>query len=119
MNSFPTLSTGAVLQYPANRTFDFSTQVVRFIDGSEQRFCDYPQVLHRWIVTLNLLTDTEMNGLREFFRIQEGAGGEFSFTDPWDSAVYPNCSLETDQMVEVLDAEGRGRTAVVIRENRS
>lgn len=119
MNSFPALSTGAVLQYPADKTYSFSTQVVRFIDGSEQRFCDYPQVLHRWIVTLDLLNETEINGLREFFRIQNGAVGQFSFTDPWDNTVYANCSLETDSMVEVLEDEGRTRTRLVIRENRS
>jgi phage-related protein len=117
MATFPTLSTGAVLQYPANKTYSFSTHVVQFIDGAEQRFRDRAQYLHRWIVTLDLLTDSEMNGLREFFRIQNGAAGQFSFTDPWDGAVYANCSLETDEMTEVLEAEGQGKTALVIREN--
>jgi hypothetical protein len=119
MSTFPILSTGAVLQYPANKTYGFSTQVLRFVDGSEQRFCDYPQLLHRWIVSLDLLNETEMNALREFFRIQEGASGQFSFTDPWDGIQYLSCSLETDQMREKLLDEGRGSTTLVIRENRS
>lgn len=37
---FPTLKTGATLQYPAQRATAFSTDVVRFVDGSEQRFRD-------------------------------------------------------------------------------
>jgi hypothetical protein len=119
MTSFPTLSTGAVLQYPASKTYGFSTQVVRFIDGSEQRFRDYPQYLQRWVVTLDLLTESELNSLREFFRVQDGAAGQFSFTDPWDGSVYPTCSLETDQMTEILVGDGRGKTALVIRENAS
>ncbi len=119
MNTFPTLSTAAVLQYPAYKAYDFSTQIVRFIDGSEQRFCEYPTPLRRWSVSLDLLTETEMNGLREFFRIQSGAAGQFRFTDPWDGTQYSNCSLETDQMTETLVDEGRGRTILVIRENRS
>jgi hypothetical protein len=119
MASFPTLSTGAVLQYPAQKTYGFSTQVVRFIDGSEQRFRDYSQYLHRWIVTLELLTETEINALRQFFRVLSGAAGQFSFTDPWDGSVYPSCSLETDDMVEVLEGEGRGRTTLIVRENPS
>ena len=70
-------------------------------------------------VTLDVLNETEMNALREFFRIQNGAAGQFSFTDPWDGSQYPNCSLETDEMVEVLEDVGRGQTALIIRENRS
>ena len=116
---FPTLSTGAVLQYPANKTYSFSTQVVRFIDGSDQRFREYPQYLHRWIVTLDLLNENELNGLREFFRIQNGAASQFSFTDPWDGSVYPSCSLETDAMKDVLESEGQSRTELIIRENPS
>ena len=119
MASFPILSTDAVLQYPAGKDFSLSTQVFRFIDGSEQRFRDYPQVLHRWIVTLDLLTETELNALREFFRIQDGAFGQFSFTDPWDGSQYANCSLETDEMTDVLESQGRSRTTLVIRENKS
>lgn len=119
MDSFPILSTGAVLQYPASKSLRFSTQIVRFIDGSEQRFSDYPKVLRRWTVALDRLSETEMNKFREFFRIRNGAAGQFSFTDPWDGALYPNCSLENDQMAETLVEEGRGKTTLIIRENRS
>ena len=86
---------------------------------AEQRFCDYPQPLHRWVVALDLLNETEMNNLRQFFRTQNGAAGQFSFTDPWDGTQYPNCSLETDQMLEKLEDAGRGGTTLEIRENRS
>jgi hypothetical protein len=34
MSAFPALKTGAVLQYPAQRAVQFSTDVVQFIDGS-------------------------------------------------------------------------------------
>ncbi len=119
MSVFPTLQTGAVLQYPASKSFGLSTQVVRFFDGSEQRFCDYTQVLNRWVVQLNMLTETELNSLREFFRIQDGAAGVFAFADPWDGTVYPSCSLETDVMTDVLTGEGRAKTTLIIRENKS
>src|SRR5258708_565604 len=98
MSTFPILKTGAVMQYPAERNGQFSNQVIRFIDGSEQRFRDFAHPLHRWAIKLESIDETEMNQLREFFRIQNGAAGEFSFTDPWDSTVYPSCSLETDAM---------------------
>jgi phage-related protein len=94
MSNFPTLKTGATLQYPAQRATEFSTDVVRFIDGSEQRYRGYQAPLKRWIVQLDLLDETELHVLREFFRTESGAAESFSFTDPWDGTVYPNCSLD-------------------------
>jgi hypothetical protein len=118
MSTFPTLKTGAVMQYPAERNRQFSNQVIRFLDGSEQRFREFAQPLHRWVIKLDAIDESEMNQLREFFRIQDGAFGEFSFTDPWDGTVYISCSLETDAMVEKLVGEGRGQTSLVVKENR-
>jgi phage-related protein len=118
MNDFPTLMTGAVMQYPAERDLVFSTQVVRFLDGSEQRFREIAAPLHRWVIQLDNLSEREMNRLREFFRIQDGGSEPFSFTDPWDGTQYPSCSLETDQMVEVFTGPGQAKTSLVVTENR-
>ena len=118
MNTFPLLKTGAVMQYPAETRSQYSNQVLRFLDGSEQRLREFAAPIHRWVVKLALLDEGELNQLREFFRIQAGAAGTFAFTDPGDGALYANCSLETDEMIEVLDGEGRGKTILVIKENR-
>lgn len=118
MSNFPTLRTGAVLQYPAQRTNQFSTQVLRFVDGSEQRFRNYQTPLRRWMIRLDLLDETELHVLREFFRTQNGAAGSFSFTDPWDGTKYPACSLESDEMTEELKDELKGLTNLTVRENR-
>ena len=119
MSDFPTLNTGAVMQYPAGRDTRFSTQVIRFVDGSEQRFRNFGASLRRWIIQLDQLTDSEMASMRNFFRSQRGAAGTFSFTDPWDSTEYANCSLEGDEMIEDFVAVGRGRTTLVVKENRT
>jgi len=37
MASFPTLKTSAVAQYPATKAVKFQNQVMRFVDGTEQR----------------------------------------------------------------------------------
>jgi phage-related protein len=118
MSTFPTLKTGAVMQYPAKKQGTYSTQVVRFLDGSEQRFRDYVQPVHSWIVKLDQLDESEMNSLREFFRILDGGSEGFSFTDPWDDAVYPDCSLG-DEMLEAFAGEQDGTSQLVITENRS
>jgi phage-related protein len=119
MNSFPVLKTGAVAQYPAGRTLSYSTQVLRFVDGSEQRFGDYAAPLHQWTIQVSALDETEMHSLQEFFREMAGRAGDFAFTDPWDGTVYPSCSLAADTMAETFVAELNGTTVLTVRENRS
>lgn len=119
MSTFPTLKTGAILQYPAQRGTQFSTQVLRFVDGSEQRFRDYPSPLHRWVIQLNLLDEVELHELRDFVRTESGAFGSFSFTDPWSGTLYPHCSLDGDEIAEQLQDEQKGKTSLTIRENRT
>src|ERR1700694_3550753 len=98
MSDFPTLQTGAILQYPAQKAIRFSTAVLRFVDGAEQRFREYQAPLRRWTIRLDLLDENELHVLREFFRAESGAAGTFSFADPWDGALYLNCSFENGEM---------------------
>ena len=119
MASFPRLKTEAVMQYPAARSLAFATEVVRFVDGSEQRYRDFGAPLRRWTIRLDLLDEAELTALEEFYTAQQGAFGNFSFTDPWDGREYADCSLEQDQVEIVLAGERRGQTALVVRENRS
>jgi len=119
MSNFPTLKTGAVLQYPAQRWNRFSTKVLRFVDGSEQRFKNYQTPLRRWVIRLDLLDQTELHALREFFRTQNGAAASFSFTDPWDSTTYSTCSLASDEISEELQDELKCKTSLTVQENRS
>ena len=118
MSSFPTLRTGAVTQYPAGRELQFSTQTVRFLDGSEQRFREYAVPLHKWSMQLDQLDEGELNRVREFYRVQNGSAGNFSFTDPWDGALYPSCSFEGDTMAEMLMDIDRTKTTLIVRENK-
>ncbi len=119
MSDFPILKTGAVLQYPARKAIRFSTGVLRFVDGAEQRFRDYQAPLRRWTIRLDLLDENELHVLREFFRAESGAAGTFRFTDPWDGAVYLNCSFENGEMTEDRLDEVRGNTALTVQENRA
>jgi len=118
MSNFPTLKTGAILQYPAQKQVRFATTVVQFVDGSEQRFREYQTPLRRWMIRLDLLDQSELQALREFFKAQAGAAESFGFTDPWDGATYANCSIEGGEMVQQLVDEMKGKTSVTVRENR-
>lgn len=118
MSAFPLLKTGAVAQYPAQRTQRQATVVHEFVDGQEQRFAEYGAPLRRWVIRLEHLEDAELFALERFFLEQGGAGGHFEFTDPWTEAVYPDCSFESDVLDVVFEGFGDGRSEVVVRENR-
>jgi Conserved hypothetical protein 2217 (DUF2460) len=119
MSTFPTLKTGAVMQYPAQRGLQFSTTALQFVDGSEQRFRNYQTALHRWVIQLSLLDQSELQELEEFFRGIAGPAGDFAFTDPLDGTNYPSCSLASDSMTALLASEWNGETSLTVLENGS
>lgn len=119
MASFPKLKTDAVMQYPGGKSLRFASEVVRFVDGGEQRYRDAAGPLRRWVVRLDLLDECEIATLEGFFTANQGAFGSFTFTDPWDGVEYTDCSLEEDALEVAFTGEMRGRAALVVRENRS
>ncbi len=116
---FPILKTGALMQYPASRSVEFSTAVVEFVDGSEQRYRQRAAPVKRWVVKLELLDETELSRLAEFFNAAQGRAGVFEFQDPWTGIVHENCSLEIDELATELAGETRAGTVLVIREHVS
>jgi phage-related protein len=119
MATFPALKTGAVAQYGSDRMRQFSTQVLRFVDGSEQRFPGYGAALLQWVIRLDLLDESELENLEQFFEDEGGRAGSFSFTDPWDGTVYPSCSFASDDLSLQFEGVARGKTQVVVKENRT
>lgn len=119
MTTFPNLKTGAVAQYPARRTVLYQNQALRFVDGTEQRYRGCAGPLHQWEIRLSELDESETAALEAFFTANQGAFGTFSFTDPWDGTVYPNCSLAGDEMELAAAGEMMGSTRLVVMENRS
>ncbi len=116
MPSFPTLRTGAAVQFPYERQLRFSTQVFEFLDGREQRFRDYARGLRRWVIRLDLLTPDELTAIATFFD-EAAAASSFSFTDPSNGSVYANCSLDGPDIGLEMQDESSGRTELIIREN--
>lgn len=119
MSTFPTLKTGAVVQYPASRNTQLATDIVKFIDGSEQRFRGYAQCYRRWLINCDALDETELHNIRTFVQEMNGAAGVFAFTDPWDTTVYEKCSIEGDVFTEALVGPMQGSTTIIIRENKA
>lgn len=105
------------MQYPAQRNVQFSTTALQFVDGAEQRFRNYPLPLHRWVIQLSLLDQSELHTFQEFFRAMAGSAENFTFTDPWDGTTYTSCSLGSDSMAAVLAGEWNGQTSLTVVEN--
>lgn len=119
MASFPALKTGVVAQYGSDRSRRFATQVLRFVDGSEQRFPGFGTPLMQWVIRLDLLDEAELANLEQFFEDEGGRAGTFSFTDPWDGTVYASCSFGSDELALEFQEVARGKTQLTVKENRS
>jgi hypothetical protein len=119
MSAFPKLKTGAVAQYPAGRSLEHSTEVMRFVDGSEQRYRKRGAAVKRWVIGLTLLDEAEAAAIEAFFEGAQGRFGSFEFQDPWDASVHTNCSFESDEFAMEALGEARARMSLVVRENVS
>jgi len=116
---FPTLKTGAVVQYPATKSYRYSTCVVKFLDGSDQRYRQYTAPLRRWQIRLEMLDESEITSLEQFFLSQQGNFGSFSFPDPWTQTLVPSCSVEQDSLSYKISAESQGAVSLFVVENRT
>ncbi len=97
--TFPLLSSGAVTQYPAPLATSQGARVIRFLDGSDQRYLTQGRMLRQWQIRLNLLNESEIQQIETFFAAQLGDYSPFTFPDPFSNTNIPNCRLATAQLV--------------------
>lgn len=106
MGIFPALSTGAVTQYPAPVSTGQAVQVVRFLDGSDQRYLMQGRTFRSWQIKLELLTESETAQIEAFFASQQGDFATFTFPDPHSGAEVPNCRLAAPSLTsEYVEAD--------------
>ena len=91
--TFPTLRTAAVAQYPLDRTLEFPAEQLDFLDQQRQVYRERGRL--RWVIALELLDETEIAALRDFFGQQRGRWGTFTFADPADGSER-QCSFGED-----------------------
>lgn len=108
MASFPSLNTGAVTQYPLAITTGQSSQVIRFLDGSDQRYRMQGQMLRRWLIRLDRLTETEIQSVETFFAAQSAGYSTFVFPDPYSGAAVVNCRFAADTLLTEYESEDIG-----------
>src|SRR3954454_19607228 len=93
MGTFPVLSSGAITQYPIRLATGQAAQVIRFLDGSDQRYLAQGKMLRSWEIRLNLLNEAEIQHVEAFFTLQQGDYSPFIFPDPFTGSNVPNCRL--------------------------
>ena len=118
MSTFPLLKTGAVTQYPASVVQQYSTDVVVFLDGTEQRSRNWSGQARRWLIDLSLLDDAEARSIEELFVTQAGSYSSFSFVDPWSGTTYTDCSFAEDTLSISMESQDRTKLRLTIVENR-
>jgi hypothetical protein len=114
MATFPLLKTGAVAQYPLDRGVRFSTQAVRFMDGSQQRFRLFGTALRRWTLKLDQLDEQELASVIAF--VEQQGSAVFAFTDPVTGDTVTTCAISGEQFDAIMTSEMSGQTTVVIQE---
>ena len=99
MASFPVLSSGAVTQYPAPFTTGQAAQVIRFLDGSDQRYLLQGRIFRSWEIRLDLLNGSEIQQVEAFFSAMQGDYSAFVFPDPFSGSSVPNCRIGAPELV--------------------
>ncbi len=116
MPTFPTLSTGAVTQYSLPVFLEQSTQVIRFLDGSDQRFSRQGRIFRRWEIRLDLLNEAELQQLELFFDAQQGQYSPFIFPDPIGGSAVPNCRIGNSELITEYLGVNAGSTSLWVIE---
>ena len=111
MGSFPLLSTGAVTQYPLEIATGQGIQVVRFLDGTDQRYRMQGRMFRRWQIHLSLLNESETHALEAFFMAQLGGYSTFVFPDPYSGTEVANCRFAEDNFLSEYDAVDISRSS--------
>src|SRR6185312_9727219 len=117
MASFPVLSTGVVGQYPMAKGVSYNVEVIRFMDGSYQRYLTRGKPLRRWLIKLDELTEAELGQLEQFFESAQGNFGSFEFPDPFSGANIPNCRVANPYLLTEYAATGSGSVALMVEES--
>jgi|SRR5579863_6952342 len=114
MATFPVLKTEAVAQYPLDRGVRYSTQAVRFMDGSQQKFRLIGVGLRRWTLKLDLLDERELGAFIAF--VEQQGTASFAFKDPVTGDNVTSCVISGQQFDATMNREMDGQTTVLIEE---
>jgi hypothetical protein len=94
MPIYPQLATGALCQFPVQKTRRSRTVVNRSADGSTIKLADPASEITEWQLDYCDLSDGEIAALRDFFVAVEGTLTGFTFLDPTGNLLSSNNQLD-------------------------
>lgn len=116
MAQFPSLSSGAICQYPTRINYQHAVEVLRFVDGTDQRFLRQGRQFRQWEIRLDLLTEDELSALENFFDSRLGDYSTFDFPDPFSNTLVNSCCFGNAEILGVRRDEYRGETSLWVVE---
>ncbi len=111
---FPTLSTGAVAQYPTVVQVRQDVEILKFVDGSEQRFLRRGRAKRAWTINLARLSESELASVHAFFDRVRGSMENFTFRDPWSGTEHHNCRLKGDVLAARWTGADGNETQLIV-----
>ena len=114
MQTFPRLKTGAAAQLGSIRQVSYRTEVLWYIDGTEQRMTSGAAEIE-WQLKFDHLDEQEVTSLSDFFAYWHSSPSGFQFHDPWTDTLVEGCHFAQDEfLVEWLEPN-RAATSIRIR----
>lgn len=116
MANFPTPFNGAAALYPATIARRFPVAVLKFTDGTEQRYRQSAAV-DRLVLDLSQITKAEKDSIVDFFETCKG-----SFDATWsitlDGSTYPYMAFAGDELKPVETENGIWSLSIPIVQTR-
>jgi hypothetical protein len=91
--AFPQLSTGAITQYPIQKTRSLHAVVNTLEDGSSISYLDPTSGNIRWDMRLSAISLAEMQAIQALFNTSYGPWSGFVFLDPTDNLLTASANL--------------------------
>lgn len=113
----PTLKTGLTVQHPFRRQIHFSTRVLQFVDGTEQRIAQQGQPNREWQIALSKLDEAELSQYSDLFEASLGGTRDIQLLDPIDGQEYV-CLFAEPELDVRADALGSGSVEISLLEKK-
>lgn len=114
MPNLPSLQSGSTVQYPFVTSLRYSTGIIRFVDGSEQRFSQTGDAQRTWTVALRDLNPSETEAVAAF--VESSDNQAFTFHDPVTGEVHSQCRLFVEPVAVEYADEQRAHLSLTIVE---
>jgi hypothetical protein len=107
--ALPTLASGSVARYPVQVTTSAKTGIVRFVNGSEQRWREAQQITS-FVLTYTNINAYDTSTMQAFFIARKGRFVDSALTNTFSvtlgSTTWNYCMFDQDDFTEIENRPG-------------